>query len=300
MNSDPRFDDDRPGDAAIVMLAQGAQFAQRHAKKLVAGGMAGAALAIGLALVLPKQWEASVVIQVGQITNEAMPGTPLPAPTPVETVGRAVERLQLPQFEDLVLRKLGLPLEVNENASTDLIRRSLKAVQLKNADLIEVTVRGFSQADAQRYTQAFSDALIGAHAVIAKPSLDKINANMAEVRQQISAEEARKGELSALMRARDQAKSEVKFSESVLLASIVAENDKQLQGLRQREINIREQLNPERTFNTRLFDAVHVSRRHVFPSGLLFAAGGLVLGLLVAIGWGLTGDFRRGRLGSRK
>lgn len=277
MNSDPRFDDDRPGDAAIVMLAQGAQFAQRHAKKLVAGGMAGAALAIGLALVLPKQWEASVVIQVGQITNEAMPGTPLPAPTPVETVGRAVERLQLPQFEDLVLRKLGLPLEVNENASTDLIRRSLKAVQLKNADLIEVTVRGFSQADAQRYTQAFSDALIGAHAVIAKPSLDKINANMAEVRQQISAEEARKGELSALMRARDQAKSEVKFSESVLLASMVAENDKQLQGLRQREINIREQLNPERTFNTRLFDAVHVSRRHVFPSGLLFAAGGLVL-----------------------
>lgn len=256
MNSDPRFDDDRPGDAAIVMLAQGAQFAQRHAKKLVAGGMAGAALAIGLALVLPKQWEASVVIQVGQITNEAMPGTPLPAPTPVETVGRAVERLQLPQFEDLVLRKLGLPLEVNENASTDLIRRSLKAVQLKNADLIEVTVRGFSQADAQRYTQAFSDALIGAHAVIAKPSLDKINANMAEVRQQISAEEARKGELSALMRARDQAKSEVKFSESVLLASMVAENDKQLQGLRQREINIREQLNPERTFNTRLFDGV--------------------------------------------
>ncbi|MFV8605237.1 chain-length determining protein [Ralstonia pseudosolanacearum] len=300
MNSDPRFDDDRPGDAAIVMLAQGAQFAQRHAKTLVAGGIAGAALAIGLALVLPKQWEASVVIQVGQITNEAMPGTPLPAPTPVETVGRAVERLQLPQFEDLVLRKLGLPLEVNENASTDLIRRSLKAVQLKNADLIEVTVRGFSQADAQRYTQAFSDALIGAHAVIAKPSLDKINANMAEVRQQISAEEARKGELSALMRARDQAKSEVKFSESVLLASMVAENDKQLQGLRQREINIREQLNPERTFNTRLFDAVHVSRRHVFPSGLLFAAGGLVLGLLVAIGWGLTGDFRRGRLGSHK
>ncbi|UZF35690.1 chain-length determining protein [Ralstonia pseudosolanacearum] len=300
MNSDPRFDDDRPGDAAIVMLAQGAQFAQRHAKKLVAGGMAGAALAIGLALVLPKQWEASVVIQVGQITNEAMPGTPLPAPTPVETVGRAVERLQLPQFEDLVLRKLGLPLEVNENASTDLIRRSLKAVQLKNADLIEVTVRGFSQADAQRYTQAFSDALIGAHAVIAKPSLDKINANMAEVRQQISAEEARKGELSALMRVRDQSKAEAKFSESVLLANMVAENDKQLQGLRQREINIREQLNPERTFNTRLFGPVHVSRRHVFPSGLLFAAGGLVLGLLAAIGWGLAVDSRRSLLGSRK
>ncbi len=203
MNTDQRFDGDRPGDAAIAMLANGTQFAQRHAKKLVAAGIAGAALAVGLALVLPKQWEASVVIQVGQITNEAMPGAP---PTPVETVGRAVERLQLPQFEDLVLQKLSLPLGLNENASTDLIRRSLKAVQLKNADLIEVTVRGFSQADAQRYTQAFSDALIGAHAVIAKPSLDKINANMAEVRQQIASEEARKGELSTLMRVRDQSR----------------------------------------------------------------------------------------------
>lgn len=278
------------------MLANGTQFAQRHAKKLVAAGIAGAALAVGLALVLPKQWEASVVIQVGQITNEAMPG----APTPVETVGRAVERLQLPQFEDLVLQKLSLPLGLNENASTDLIRRSLKAVQLKNADLIEVTVRGFSQADAQRYTQAFSDALIGAHAVIAKPSLDKINANMAEVRQQIASEEARKGELSTLMRVRDQSKADAKFSESVLLANMVAENDKQLQGLRQREINIQEQLNPERTFNTRLFGPVHVSRRHVFPSGLLFAAAGLVLGLLVAVGWGLIGDFRRGALGGRR
>ncbi len=300
MNTDQRFDGDRPGDAAIAMLANGTQFAQRHAKKLVAAGIAGAALAVGLALVLPKQWEASVVIQVGQITNEAMPGAPLPAPTPVETVGRAVERLQLPQFEDLVLQKLSLPLGLNENASTDLIRRSLKAVQLKNADLIEVTVRGFSQADAQRYTQAFSDALIGAHAVIAKPSLDKINANMAEVRQQIASEEARKGELSTLMRVRDQSKADAKFSESVLLANMVAENDKQLQGLRQREINIREQLNPERTFNTRLFGPVHVSRRHVFPSGLLFAVAGLVLGLLVAVGWGLIGDFRRGALGGRK
>lgn len=296
MNSDPRFDDDRPGDAAIVMLAQGVQFARRHAKKLAVAGIAGAALALGLALVLPKQWEASAVIQVGQLTNE----NPQVPSVPVETVGRAVERLQLPQFEDLVLQKLNLPLGINENASTDLIRRSLRAAALKNADLIEVTVRGFSQADAQRYTQAFSDALIGAHAVIAKPSLDKINANMAEVRQQISAEGARKGELSALMRARDQAKSEAKFSESVLLANMVAENDKQLQGLRQREINIREQLNPERTFNTRLFGPVHVSRRHVFPSGLLFAASGLVLGLLAAIGWGLAVDFRRGLLGSRK
>ncbi|AMP38379.1 chain-length determining protein [Ralstonia solanacearum] len=300
MNSDPRFDDDRPGDAAIVMLAQGAQFARRHVKKLVAAAVAGAALALGLALVLPKQWEASVVIQVGQITNEVMPGTSPSAPTPVETVGRAVERLQLPQFEDAVLRKLNLPTGINENASTDLIRRSLKATQLKNAELVEVTVRGFSQADAQRYAQAFSDALIGAHAVIAKPSLDKINANMAEVHRQISAEETRKGELSALMRVREQAKTDVKFSESVLLASMVAENDKQLQGLRQREINIQEQLNPERTFNTRLFGPVHVSRRHVFPSGLLFAAGGLVLGLLVAVGWGLIGDFRRGILGGRK
>ncbi|CBJ38981.1 conserved protein of unknown function [Ralstonia solanacearum CMR15] len=296
MNSDPRFDDDRPGDAAIVMLAQGAQFARRHGKKLAVAGIVGAALALGLALVLPKQWEASAVIQVGQLTNE----NPQVPSVPVETVGRAVERLQLPQFEDLVLQKLNLPLGINENASTDLIRRSLKAASLKNADLIEVTVRGFSQADAERYTQAFSDALIGAHAVIAKPSLDKINANMVEVRQQISAEEARKGELSALMRVRDQSKAEAKFSESVLLASMVAENDKQLQGLRQREINIREQLNPERTFNTRLFGSVHVSRRHVFPSGLLFAAGGLVLGLLAAIGWGLVVDSRRGLLGSRK
>ncbi len=290
MNSDPRFDDNRPSDATIVMLAQVTRFARRHLNKLALVGIVGGALALILALVLPKQWEASAVIQIGQIASE----TPQSPTTPVETVGRAVERLQLPQFEDVVLQNLGLPLGNGESADSELIRRSLKATQIKNADLLEMTVRGFSQADAKRYTQAFVDELIGAHAVIAKPSMDKINANMAEVTRQIAAGEARKAELSALTRVRDPAKAAEKFPESVLLASMVAENDKQLQLLRQREISIREQLSPERTFNTRLFGPIYVSRYHVYPRSLLFGAGGLALGLLIAVGWGLISDFRRG------
>ncbi|CAJ0873343.1 GumC domain-containing protein [Ralstonia flatus] len=290
MNSDPRFDDNRPSDAAIVMLAQATQFSRRHLNKLALVGIAGGALALIVALVLPKQWEASAVIQVGQIASE----TPQSPPILVETVGRAVERLQLPQFEDVVLQKLGLPLGNGESADSELIRSSLKATQIKNADLIEMNVRGFSQADAKRYAQAFLDELIGAHALIAKPSIDKSNANMAEVTRQIAAGEARKAELLALTRVRDPAKAAERFPESVLLASLAAENDKQLQLLRQREISIREQLSPERTFNTRLFGPVYVSRRHVYPRSLLFAAGGLALGLLIAIGWGLISDFRRG------
>jgi hypothetical protein len=295
MNINQYPDDASADDAMMVTGAQVLLFVRRHLKRLALTGVVGAGLALGAALILPKQWEASAVIQVGQIANE----TPQPSVNLVETVGRAMERLQLPQFEDVVLQKLGLPLGSGENSDTDLIRQSLKATQLKNADLIEVTVRGFSQADAQRYAKAFLDELIGAHAVIAKPSLDKSNATMVEVTRQIAAGEARKAELAALVRIRDQGKAGANFPESVLLASMTAENDKQLQVLRQREINIREQLSPERTFNTRLFGPMFVSRRHVFPRGLMFAASGLVIGLFVALTWGLFSDCRRGILRCR-
>ncbi|GCB04093.1 chain-length determining protein [Ralstonia sp. SET104] len=292
MNTNRHLDDTPDGDAVMATIVQVLAFFRRHLTKLALTCLVGGAIAIGAALMLPKQWEASAVVQVGQIATD----TPQSPVMPVETVGRAMERLQLPQFKDVVLQKLGLPLGIGENANTDLIRRSLKATQLKNADLIELTVRGFSQADAQRYAKEFLDELISAHSVLAKPSMDKMNANMAEVTRMIAVEEARKAQLAELARVRDQAKRETMFPEAVLLASMSAENDKQLQALRQREINIREQLNPERTFNTRLFESMFVSRHHVFPSGPIFAAAGLVLSFFVAVCWGLWSDCRRGIL----
>ena len=295
MNTNPHPDDTPENDAVMVTAGQVLAFLYRHIKKLALTGIVGGAVAIGVALMLPKQWEASAALQIGQIASEA-PQSPA---IPIEAAGRAMERLQLPQFKDVVLQKLGLPLGAGENADTDLIRSSLKVTQLKNADLIQLTVRGFSQADAQLYAKAFLDELVGAHASLAKPSIDKINANMAEVTRSIAAEEARKTHLAELARVRDQAKHTETFPAAVLLANTTAENDKQLQALRQREISIREQLNPERTFNTRLFGPMLVSPRHVFPNRLIFAAIGLVLGLLVAVGWGLFSDCRKGILRCR-
>lgn len=292
MNTNEYRDSGTEGDASMATVAQVLLFAHRHLKKLGLSAAVGVVVAIGVAWVMPKQWEASAVLQIGQIANE----TPQSPVMLLETPGRTVERMRMPQFEDVVLKKLGLPVTVGENASTDLIRRSTKIVQLKNADLIEVTVHGFSQADAQRYAKAFLDELIGAHAALAQPSMDKINANRAEVARVIESEESRRAQLSALARTRDLSKAGATFPERVLLASLMAENDKQLQALRQREINIREQLNPERTFNTRLFGSMYISRRHVFPRGLMFAAGGLAFGLLVAMIWGLYSDCRRGIL----
>ena len=158
MNTNPHPDDTPENDAVMVTAGQVLAFLYRHIKKLALTGIVGGAVAIGVALMLPKQWEASAALQIGQIASEA-PQSPA---IPIEAAGRAMERLQLPQFKDVVLQKLGLPLGAGENADTDLIRSSLKVTQLKNADLIQLTVRGFSQADAQLYAKAFLDELGGA------------------------------------------------------------------------------------------------------------------------------------------
>lgn len=267
------------------------EFVLRHRYKLILMFVLGAAFALALAFMVPRQWEGKTVLQVGQVYYYST--TDQPQSAPVELPARTVERVKLIQFQDAILRRLGLPTELGVSREADLIRSSAAARLIRNADLIEITVRGLSPADAKRYVEAYQAELVAAHQTLAQPSFDRITGEVAQTERNLSVAEKRRQDLQKLVDEQLRVGASGKFSESVLLSDLVGKNDEELRRLRQQAALLREQASPQRTFNTRPIGELDVSKRAVWPKKTNFVAAGGIGGLLLGLVWALWQERRR-------
>lgn len=262
------------------------QFARRNAAVLAATTLGGGVLSVSIAMMIPKEWSATVVLQVGQIYSGQ---TGQNGVTYIEPPSRALERVKLGPFEDAVLTQLGLPLAADVSKETDIIRGSARAMLIRNADLISITVRGFSGARVKKYAEAYERELINEHALLAKASIDRLTSDLQEVSTALNTELARRTELEKMTKSSLVQAGAGRFSESVLLSELISRNDAEIRTLRLRKTALQEQLNPELTFNTRGLGDVDVSRKPIYPQKSVFGLLGLMAGLIVGV---LLGSWR--------
>jgi len=223
----------REDEGTVVTFTDVLDFIMRKGTTLIGLSLAGVVIGIGVTFLIPKQWESTGVLQIGQVASEtaSAPG----APTLIEPTQRALERLRIPQFTDDVLKILGHAVGPDEDAAAALARRSFKSTLLAATDLIQFTVRGYSPEDATRTANAIGNELARIHAGLMRPSLDRLNADMEEVSQGVIREDKRREMLNDLVTRRDQLAIAGKFSENVLLSEMVNENEKSLRALRLRK-----------------------------------------------------------------
>jgi len=288
-NTSPPHDSQEKG--VVVTFEDVVEFVQRHLKMISFLGLAGLVIGIAATFAIPRQWEATGVLQVGQVANES--ATASGPSMLIEPTARALERLRIPQFADAVLKQLNLAGGPEEGAEASLIRNSLKSTMLTGSDLIQYSVRGFSPDQAKQAAQAVSDELTRIHGGLMRPSVDRLNADLQEVAEGVVREEKRREMLNGLVRTRDQAGLAAKFSENVLLSEMVNENEKALRFLRFRKNTLQELLSAERTYNTHLLGPVEIGRRYVFPRKSIFGGAGLVIGLLLGALLGIAFDAKR-------
>lgn len=248
------------------------------AKRVIAlFAVVGALLGFGLTFVIPAQWEAVSVLEVGQVDTG---GT---APVQIESTARAAERMRLAQFQDAVFQAVGYSQnEDSDKAAATVLRGAVKVVLLRNADLIQLTARGFTSKQAADVASAYEKELANYHAKIAEPTIRKLRAELQDVEQNIAIEEGRRKSIRQMMEGQEKGAMTRKFSENVLLTQMGAENATLLRTLELRRISLREQLNPARTFNTRSVGAIDVSAGPIYPKRLFFIVGGVVLSLAIA------------------
>lgn len=279
-----------------LTAGEGIDFILRHKYRLLGLPLLGAIIAVLVTFALPKQWQATTIMQVGQLFYSTQNDQPQLAV--IEPTARAVERVRLEQFQDAVLKRLNLPTVPNVNQDSDLLRASINARLIRNAELIEISVRGTSPEMAQRVIHAYQEQLMLEHLKLAEPSLQRIAAENSQVARDVADAESRQKQLNALALERAKEGARGQFSESVLLNQLIDRNDKELRDLKRRASYLREQSSPERTFNTRPMGGIDVTKRPVWPRKLNFLIIGGAIGFALGLGWSLLRE-RRLRAGTR-
>lgn len=238
--------------------------------------------ALAFVLLSRPQWEATGVIQIGQVGQPGVgQGSLL-----IEPFARAIERMKLKSFEDTILASLKVSLE-EDDPYARLYRSSLKLKLLPNTDLIEMKVRGYSREEAARWAEATVNHLRSVHEKLAEPSIDRLKSMLAEVKKDLQRAQDERAKLIENLVLKEKIGPRNRFSENVLLANIISNRDAVIRDLEQRRLSLEEQLSPVRTYPTSLLDQVYVPERPAFPKkGLtLILAGllGLMLGVFVAL-----------------
>ncbi|NWK43817.1 hypothetical protein [Ralstonia pickettii] len=262
-------------------------FLSRHGRMLTALTVLGGLTGLCSSFIAPKQWEARTVIQVGQIYS----GTG--SATQIEPSARAAERLKLAPFVDEVLRHLNLPTTPGVNVDSDIIRSSATIEINRGADLLELSIRGYSPEDSRRFIAAYQNQLLEIHAALARPSIDRIRRELTDVNRALTEEEESRQRLKKLSQQSLADRGSKKFSADVLLNQMAQQNETQLQLLRLKKSTLEEQIDPQRTFNTRPLGDIAVSKLPAFPKRSVFSAGGTIFGIILALIIGLFKDFRR-------
>ncbi|HVW52335.1 MAG TPA: hypothetical protein VHC91_18430 [Trinickia sp.] len=270
-----------------------ASFAKRRAPWIAGLTAVGIVAGIGVALLIPDEWQATDVLQVGQVTRTLVTnGSTSVIVQPLEPAARTVDRMSLRQFQDSVLQSLGLPLDRTRSRETALVRDYAQPALQRDGDLVSITARGTTPEQAKRIVSAYEKLLIDAHLELLLPSVNRMTAELRQAKSALA--DAQKREVQLNAQSTNMLKGqEGHFSADVLRDNLLQRNEEELNRFALRIEELQEDLSAARTFNTRpLMQGIEVGDKPVFPRKGTAAALGALIGFVLSICVGLLRDHR--------
>ena len=261
--------------------------------RYVAGGTAIGLLGAGLALALisPK-YEAVAVVQVGQtgqVGQVAQVGLVGPVTTlPVEPTQLSVERMKTPTFQMAVAKGAGIDdwidaLRRSATAGSDYLSLQVsKATVGQNAaPLMELRAKADSIENARKIAELAIQELGKRQAEIAKPSIDRMQADLAIAKEKRQRAEEDLGSLSKLVAAAGI--KDDRFTQLSLMNSLRLQKESELFFQRQLVAALEGALGPPATQPAKAIEPVFVSEKPVSPKKALLLVLGLVGGLVAGV-----------------
>ena len=257
--------------------------------RYVAGGSAigllGAGLAVGL--ISPK-YEAIAFVQMGQMGQMGQIGqigqlTSVPA----EPASQAIERMKTPSFQLRVAHDIGDQdwvgtLKRSSGAGSDILTLQIaKATATSASALIELKAKGVSAEAARKIADAVVLELARRHAEITKPTIDRMQSDLAlakEKRQRAEQDLESLSKLVATAGVKDD-----RFTQLSLMTSLRLQKEAELFSQRQMVTALETALSPPATQAAQAIEAIFVSDKPVSPKKGLLLALGLIGGLLAGI-----------------
>lgn len=251
-------------------------FARQNYRVILGGALIGVAIALILAVLLPKQYEAKALIKIGQIGNVNTNGLP------IEPSLQVVDRIKSQSFQDTVLEALGISTEDDDDRLVKQFRKNL-VVKLEKSELISLSLKALSRAEAVTIMQEVIKQLNITHNSMLLPTVSRLKLELDSVNYEIKLADIESKQLLKTLETQSDKITDTKFSQTVLLNSLRISKDQEYRSFKDTKRILEEKLSPERTFATHVLGKVEVSKKPVFPKYSIFIPIGLLLGLLASL-----------------
>lgn len=239
-------------------------------------------IALVVAAAIPQQWPATLLFQVGQIGSTA---------NVLADPNNVIQRVKFPGFADQVLQAEKLPIDPAKSDRSALIKKTLEARMIKGGSLLEMEVRGYSPEEAKANLLAAFHVLETEHSELLLPSVIRLEKNRADATASLQKIEGERAAIwEPIKKVNSAGTIERKFSESILLASMLKSNESEMRAFREQINAFDEQLSPYRTFNTKAVATIYIPLRPAFPKKGTALALGVVLGFFLAATYAYVRD----------
>lgn len=237
-----------------VSIVEIASAAWRYKWLLLAGPFVGAMLAaLLIALVLSPLWQASASLELGRVSGSGKDGVPVA----VENVSTAVSRMKNPSF----------PIG------------PLRVIPEKDTGIINLSIRAESPEMARQLLQENIAKLQLVHGEIMFPSVDKYRKQLQALDKDIQNTTAE----IELLRKKLFAHHDWNAFDATLSAKVLQDKMVGLRGMQASKLEIEENLNPLRTYNTKLIGEMAVSEGPVSPNKPMVIGVAMLLGVIGAV-----------------
>jgi uncharacterized protein involved in exopolysaccharide biosynthesis len=250
----------------------------RDGWRWVMGGTALGAVVAGLTLaVLPTQYEAVAVIQVGQVGQVGQLGG-----VPVESSAQAVERIRTGSFQIEAANASGYTPWAEVAAHSAKAGEAYFSLQVvKNTSLIELRTKATTRADAGKIANGIVETLALRHHEMASPAIARMNEELALAQDKVTNAEKDMAWLApALLK---NTNKERQFSPLALLATILQYKQTELFTQRQLIGALKVALGSPSTQPAKTLEPIFIAENPVSPKKTLIAVLGSLAGLIFGL-----------------
>jgi len=238
-----------------------------------------ALIGLGLASILPNEWEAKATLRIGHILSNAGDDSKL-----IEDPLQTVERIKLLGFKQKILANLDLPLELGINKRSDLFISSLKANSISNTDFINLSVHGYNAIDAADNINTTVKEIRKIHLMMEQSLRDKLQSELKANTENLAAASIELANLKNKIATVNAHRSSSDFAPSIVIINMLASKEADVRSLKDQQIQYLSRLSILDEQATSLVDTIHVSKRPIFPNRNIFLAVATLFGFLLGTG----------------
>ena len=248
---------------------------KRYSRQIILVAIfAALAASIVIFLVIKPKWEASAVLQVAQVDGKL-----------VEPISQVVSRIKHDSFRSALFEQM----KINDNKNIKKIKRlykeSLSVNKPKDADIVEISLKGYSPEQAQLLLEDSVVYLQKEHSKLMDASIIRIQGEVKNTARDIQDLKTE----SEYLKRQLEAKRDWNSYNATLGAVVMQNKTDALRALAQKKLELDEKLSPSLTFTTKVIGAISVSEEPAFPLQNVFQQLSIVLlGVLLGLFSGIV------------